>query len=104
MRTTARALFLVTSCALMPSLSTAQPTADTLGAAWEFDSQRHRYRVEVVATGFRVPFGMAFLPDGRLLVSDRVGLLSLLDVRTGATTRVQGTPSAAALADTVDGG
>src|SRR5687768_4402358 len=104
MRNTTLAVCLIIAWAFPPSRTAAQPTADTLGAAWEFDSQLHRYRVEVVATGVRVPFGIAFLPDGRLLVSDRVGVLSLVDVRSGATTRVQGTPSAAALADTVDGG
>ncbi len=89
---------------LARATASAQATPDTLGASWEFDSQLYRYRVEVVATGFRVPFGMAFLPDGRLLVSDRVGVLSLVDVRTGTATRIEGTPAAAALADTVDGG
>ncbi|HEX6052255.1 MAG TPA: PQQ-dependent sugar dehydrogenase [Gemmatimonadaceae bacterium] len=89
---------------LAPPAAAAQSTPDTIGAGWEFDSQVYRYRVEVVATGFRVPFGLAFLPDGRLLVSDRVGILSLVDVRTGTTTRVDGTPPTSALADTVDGG
>ena len=41
------------------------PSADTVGAHWDYDSQLGRYRVEVVATGVRVPFGMTFLPDGR---------------------------------------
>src|ERR1044071_9689441 len=80
---------------------TSTRSADTLGAFWDYDSQLGRYRVEVVATGLRVPFGMAFLPDGRALVTDRPGTLWVLDVRTGAMTRVGGVP---AVADTVDGG
>src|SRR5690242_14841991 len=75
-------------------------TADTVGARWDFDSQLTRYRVEVIATGLRVPFGMAFLPDGRALVTDRPGTLWLLDARTNAMTRVAGVP---AVSDTVDG-
>jgi glucose/arabinose dehydrogenase len=74
---------------------------DTVGASWEFDSQLLRYRVEVVATGVRVPFGMTFLPDARALISDRPGTLWLLDTRTAAMTRVGGVP---AVSDTVDGG
>ena len=49
----------------------AQSSPDTVGARWDFDSQTGRYRVEVVATGVRVPFGMAALPNGRLLISDQ---------------------------------
>jgi glucose/arabinose dehydrogenase len=79
----------------------ARPSPDTVGASWDYDSQQRPYRVEVVATGVRVPFGMAFLPDGRALVTDRPGILWLVDVRTGATTRVEGVP---AVSDSVDGG
>ena len=76
-------------------------SADTVGASWEYDSQLVRYRVEVVATGVRVPFGMAFLPDSRALVTDRPGTLWILDIRTGAMTRVAGVPL---VSDSVDGG
>ena len=79
----------------------SQRSADTVGASWEYDSQLVRYRVEVVANGVRVPFGMAFLPDSRALVTDRPGTLWLLDIRTGAMTRVAGAP---AVSDSVDGG
>lgn len=93
------------ACALVATQHTTEAqiprSADTVGAHWDYDSQLLRYRVEVVATGVRVPFGMTFLPDGRALVTDRPGTLSLLDVRTGAMTRVGGVP---AVSDTVDGG
>jgi len=79
----------------------SQASADTVGASWEYDSQLVRYRLEVVATGVRVPFGMAFLPDSRALVTDRPGTLWLLDTRTGTMTRVAGVP---AVSDSVDGG
>src|SRR5262245_6961944 len=96
-----RSAFLATFVALTSVHAQSQPSADTVGASWEYDSQLGRYRVEVVATGVRVPFGMAFLPDSRALVTDRPGTLWLLDIRTGAMTRVVGVP---AVSDSVDGG
>lgn len=43
------------------------------------------FYLETVASGFRVPVAAAFLPDGRMLVSEKLGRLSLVD---GAQTRV----------------
>ena len=96
-----RSVFVAMCVALTNLHAQSQPSADTVGASWEYDSQLGRYRVEVVATGVRVPFGMAFLPDSRALVTDRPGTLWLLDIRTGAMTRVAGVP---AVSDSVDGG
>jgi aldose sugar dehydrogenase len=96
-----RFVFVTMFVALTSVHAQSQRSADTVGASWEYDSQLGRYRVEVVATGVRVPFGMAFLPDSRALVTDRPGTLWLLDIRTGAMTRVAGVP---AVSDSVDGG
>ena len=96
-----RFVFVTMFVALTSVHAQSQRSVDTVGASWEYDSQLGRYRVEVVATGVRVPFGMAFLPDSRALVTDRPGTLWLLDIRTGAMTRVAGVP---AVSDSVDGG
>ena len=96
-----RFVFVTMFVALTGVHAQSQRSADTAGASWEYESRLGRYRVEVVATGVRVPFGMAFLPDSRALVTDRPGTLWLLDIRTGAMTRVAGVP---AVSDSVDGG
>ena len=96
-----RFVFVATLAALTSVQAQSPPSADTVGASWEYDSQLGRYRVEVIATGVRVPFGMAFLPDSRALITDRPGTLWLLDIRTGTMTRVAGVP---AVSDSVDGG
>jgi glucose/arabinose dehydrogenase len=96
-----RSVFVATLAALTSVQAQSQASVDTVGASWEYDSQLGRYRVEVIATGVRVPFGMAFLPDSRALMTDRPGTLWLLDISTGTMTRVAGVP---AVSDSVDGG
>ncbi|WP_144925922.1 PQQ-dependent sugar dehydrogenase [Halorubrum salsamenti] len=51
------------------------------------------YAVERVAEGFDHPWGIAFLPDdGRLLVTERSGRLSLVDPEDGSRSTVEGAP------------
>ena len=43
-------------------------------------SERQTFRIEVVAPGLETPWGLAFLPDGRLLVTERPGRLRIIDI------------------------
>ncbi|HKG93603.1 MAG TPA: PQQ-dependent sugar dehydrogenase [Gemmatimonadaceae bacterium] len=80
------------AAAVLPAQQPAP--ADSVGKSWTYAADDGvRFRVEVVATGVAVPWGIAFLPDGRALVTDRpTGRLSLLDLATGALTTVEGVP------------
>lgn len=42
------------------------------------DSEKQRFTVSTVASGFQIPWAMAFLPNGDLLVTDRVGELRIV--------------------------
>jgi glucose/arabinose dehydrogenase len=41
-------------------------------------SERHAFRLETVADGLDTPWGLEFLPDGRILVSERPGRLRIV--------------------------
>lgn len=43
-----------------------------------FDSEEHRYRVVTVASGLEHPWGMAFLPNDDILITERPGRLRIV--------------------------
>lgn len=49
-------------------------------------------KVETVGKNLNHPWGMAFLPDGRLLVSERAGTLRILEKDSTLTAPLRGTP------------
>lgn len=50
------------------------------------------FKIETVAEGLTHPWGMTFLPDGRLLVTERPGRLVLFDRETETSKVIDGTP------------
>jgi glucose/arabinose dehydrogenase len=61
--------------ATLPALLMANAA---LADSTEFETQKARVRVVTVAEGLEHPWGMAFLPDGALLVTERSGQLRLV--------------------------
>jgi len=61
------------------------------------DTKQGAIKVETVAGGLDHPWGLAFLPDGRMLVSERPGRLRILDHDGKLSLPVTGVPAVAAV-------
>lgn len=58
-----------------------------------FQSQKANFKAETLAKGFDQPWGMAFLPDGRLIFTERNGNIRFLNKDGSVSAPVKGTPS-----------
>ena len=57
-----------------------------------FRSQKGEVTVETIATGLVHPWGLAFLPDGRMLVTERPGRLRIVNTDGSLSDPVDGVP------------
>lgn len=64
----------------------------SLGAEQVFHSKHHAIRAVPVVTGLQHPWSLAFLPDGRMLVTERPGRLRLIDDNGLVETPITGLP------------
>ena len=59
-------------------------------------SEQGPFKVTTVAETFEHPWGLALLPDGRMLITERAGRLRLIDKNGKASAPLQGLPKIAA--------
>lgn len=78
-----RQRWMLLAAALLAPIAAAQPV---------HESDVHNFRVITVAEGLEHPWGMAFLPDGDLLVTERPGRLLRVNPDSGERTRITGVP------------
>jgi glucose/arabinose dehydrogenase len=91
---TSVALALLAGAAVGPLQGQGSAPGDTAVTDGEVIEVEHgKIRVEVVARDLTLPSALAFLPDGRALLAERmVGRLTLIDPKTGQRSSVQGLP------------
>jgi glucose/arabinose dehydrogenase len=56
-------------------------------------SEKVTFTLEEVVDGLGVPWGLAFIADSRLLITERDGDIRLLDTQSKTLTRIQGAPA-----------
>ena len=66
----------------------AKPAAETV-----VSSELHAFRLETVVSGLDVVWGVDFLPDGRMLVTEKPGRLRIVDKGVLVTAPVGGVPA-----------
>jgi glucose/arabinose dehydrogenase len=98
-------VFLLRSAALSKSIAVSLPSvflAFFLAApvlaqpADVMSSEKTKFKVETMAVGLENPWAIAFLPDGRKLITERPGKLRLLE-KDGKLSEVPGVPEVAAV-------
>ena len=85
MRTSKMSFGMATTAMLVSPLALAQPDSSV-------QTEAGAVQVDILAEGLVHPWGMAFLPDGRLLVTEREGRLRILDSDNTLSAPVEGVP------------
>ena len=81
---------LIILCSLLVLLTPPPVQAQSPGPV---QSQFVTFELEQVFVGLGIPWGMAFVTDHQMLVTEREGRISLLDTASGNRTELQGVPA-----------
>lgn len=88
----ALSLFAIAAAGLSPFVS-AEPALQASGEIKTLETEAGPISVKRVAGGLHHPWGMQFLPDNRLLVTERSGNLRIIDLQGRVSDPVEGVPA-----------
>jgi len=57
------------------------------------DAKSHPFRVETVVQGLEGPWAICFVPDGRMLITEKPGRIRIIDSQDGQPRHLTGTPT-----------
>lgn len=87
------ALSMSASAATAATAANESDGADAKTTMQSLDSERGRFDIETVATGLVNPWSLAFLPDGRMLVTERPGRLRYVSESGELSAPISGVPA-----------
>jgi glucose/arabinose dehydrogenase len=91
-----RSNFRTMSCRRLYGLLAAVCTACILSASIAFAAAAQTVRAETIASGLDHPWAIAFLPQGRFLVTERPGRMRVVNAQGGLGSPIAGVPRVAA--------
>ena len=78
---------------LLLCLMALLPLQNYAASAQVIKSEKVTFTLEKITDGLSIPWGMAFISNTRLLITEREGSIKLLDTQSNTFTPVQGTPA-----------
>ena len=81
-------IFVALQLLFFSAVGCTQPPPET------FDSEQYKIRAVTVASGLKTPWGLAFLPDGRMIVTEKRGTMRLIENGKLIEKPIDGIPTA----------
>jgi glucose/arabinose dehydrogenase len=87
-----RVLMIAVLCSPLLSCSKKENQDQQIPTGTVITSEKHKFTIDTITTSLKNPWGMVFLPDGRILITDRAGIVNIVKDGKLLNETVQGLP------------